>query len=75
MRVSTKIKAAGTALVLWSFAVSEAAAFGSPWGGSGGGGGGFGGGHSAPEIDGPGGITAIALLVSAGLIAYNRFKK
>ena len=29
----------------------------------------------APEIDGPAGIAAIALLVSAGLIAYNRFRK
>lgn len=30
---------------------------------------------SAPEIDGPAGIAAVALLVSAGIIAYNRFKK
>lgn len=30
---------------------------------------------SAPEIDGPAGIAAIALLVSAGIVAYNRFKK
>ncbi len=74
--MSSKVKAAGTALILWSFAASEAFALGNPWGGSGGGGGGLGGGgHSAPEIDGPAGITAIALLVSAGLIAYNRFKK
>jgi hypothetical protein len=34
-----------------------------------------GGRHSAPEIDGPGGIAAIALLVSAGLIAYNRYRR
>jgi hypothetical protein len=30
---------------------------------------------SAPEIDGPGGVAAIALLVGAGLIAYHRFRK
>ena len=34
-----------------------------------------GGGASAPEIDGPGGIAAIALLVSVGMIAYNRYKR
>jgi len=33
-----------------------------------------GGGASAPEIDGPAGVAAIALLVSAGLIAYNRYR-
>ena len=32
------------------------------------------GGH-APEIDGPAGISALAVLVSVGLLAYNRFKK
>ena len=32
-------------------------------------------GASAPEIDGPAGVAAVALLVSAGLIAYRRFKK
>jgi hypothetical protein len=31
-------------------------------------------GVAAPEIDGPGGVAAIALLVSVGLIAYNRFR-
>ena len=35
-------------------------------------GGGYG---SAPEIDGPAGIAAIALLVSVGLVAYNRYRK
>ena len=30
---------------------------------------------AAPEIDGPGGIAAIALLVSVGMIAYNRFRR
>ena len=29
----------------------------------------------APEIDGPAGIAAVALLVGAGLIAYRKFKK
>ncbi len=29
----------------------------------------------APEIDGPAGIAAIALLVSAGIVAYRRFSK
>lgn len=43
--------------------------------GFGGGGSGGGGTTSAPEIDGPGGVAAVALLVSAGLIAYNRYKK
>lgn len=32
-------------------------------------------GVAAPEIDGPGGVAAIALLVSVALIAYNRFKQ
>ena len=30
---------------------------------------------ATPEIDGPAGVAAVALLVSAGLIAYRRFKK
>lgn len=34
-----------------------------------------GGAHGAPEIDGPAGVAAVALLVSAGIIAYNRYKK
>lgn len=40
-------------------------------------GGGHGGGHHghAPEIDGPAGVAAIALLVSVGLVAYNRYRK
>ena len=29
----------------------------------------------APEIDGPAGIGAIALLVSAGIVAYRRYTK
>jgi hypothetical protein len=28
-----------------------------------------------PEIDGPAGVSAIALLVSAGMIAYNRVRQ
>ena len=29
----------------------------------------------APEIDGPAGVAAIAVLVSAGMIAYRRLRK
>lgn len=29
----------------------------------------------APEIDGPAGIAAIAVLVSAGMLAYRRLRK
>ncbi len=29
----------------------------------------------APEIDGPAGVAAVALLVSAGIMAYNRYRK
>jgi hypothetical protein len=32
-------------------------------------------GRGAPEIDGPAGIAALVLLVGAGLLAYNRFRK
>jgi hypothetical protein len=57
---------------LWLVSVSEVLAGGSP----GGGGTGLDGGpSSAPEIDGPAGIAAIALLASAGIIAYNRYKR
>jgi hypothetical protein len=70
---------ATTTVFLWCCAVSQALAFASPGGAGkgfgGGGGGGGGGGSSAPEIDGPAGMAAIAVLVSAGLIAYNRYKK
>ena len=51
---------------------------GSGGGGSGGGGSGGGGGlvtGSAPEIDGPAGLAAIAVVLSVGLIAYNRYRK
>lgn len=30
---------------------------------------------NVPEIDGPAGVSAIALLVSAGMIAYNRARQ
>jgi hypothetical protein len=32
-------------------------------------------GSRVPEIDGPAGLAAVALLVCAGLVAYNRFRK
>ncbi len=57
---------------LWCCAASEALA---TRGGHGPGWGGGNGAHGAPEIDGPAGIAAIAVLVSAGLIAYNRYRK
>lgn len=38
----------------------------------GGGGNGGGGGGAVPEIDGPGGVAALALLVSIGMVLYNR---
>jgi hypothetical protein len=31
--------------------------------------------RNAPEIDGPAGIAAIAVLVSAGMMAYHRLRK
>jgi hypothetical protein len=73
-------KVIAPALFMSVVAVSEAlagaglgagAGFGTGGGGTDGGGA-FG---SAPEIDGPAGVAAIALLVSAGLIAYNRFRQ
>jgi hypothetical protein len=36
-------------------------------------GGDTGGGSSVPEFDGPAGVAALALLVSVGLLIYNRF--
>lgn len=65
-------KALGAAVFMSAAAVSEALAGGALGAGSG-----LGGGTqaSAPEIDGPAGVAAIALLVSAGLVAYNRFRK
>ena len=66
------------ALFVLAGTASEVLAFGSAGGagkGLGGGSGGGGSTASAPEFDGPGGVAAIALLVSAGLIAYHRYKK
>lgn len=70
------LKTVAATLFVSMCAASQALAMGNP----GGGGRGFGGGGgnsvgSAPEFDGPGGIAAIALLVSVGLIAYHRFRK
>jgi hypothetical protein len=31
--------------------------------------------NPVPEIDGPAGVAALALLASVGLIAYNRIRK
>jgi hypothetical protein len=39
-----------------------------------GGGPGSGGPSPAPEIDGPASLTAVALLISVGAIAYRKFK-
>lgn len=49
------------ALAVW-VAATEAAAQRVPWG-------------AAPEFDGPAGTAALVLLISAGLLAYNRFRK
>ena len=71
------MKFAAATLFFWLTTVSEVLALGNSGGGGRGfgGGSGGGGGSSAPEIDGPAGVAAIALLVSAGFIAYNRYKK
>ena len=37
--------------------------------------GGGGGASSAPEIDGPGGLAAIALLISVGAVAYRALQR
>jgi hypothetical protein len=68
------LKFAAATFFVWVATASEVLALGYIGGGGHGLGGG-GGGHSAPEIDGPAGVAAIAVLVSAGLIAYNRYKK
>lgn len=66
------VRTAAMTTFLWCCAASEALA---TRGGHGPGWGGGNGAHGAPEIDGPAGIAAIAVLVSAGLIAYNRYRK
>lgn len=68
------LKYAAATLFIWSTTASHVLAHGGGGRGGHGGGGGHGG-AAAPEIDGPGGVAAIALLVSAGFIAYNRYKK
>ena len=71
-------KALLPALFMFAVSVSEAFAQGKghgKGGGNSGNGVGNGGGVGAPEIDGPAGVAAIALLVSVGLIAYSRFRK
>jgi hypothetical protein len=68
------LKLTAATVFFWLAAASEVLASGYTGGGGRGLGGG-GGTASAPEIDGPGGVAAIALLVGAGLIAYNRYKK
>lgn len=37
--------------------------------------GGDGGSNAAPEFDGPAGVAAVALLVSAGLLLYNKLRR
>ena len=68
------LKLAAATLFVWSVTASQVLALGYIGGGGHGLGGG-GGGHSAPEIDGPAGVAAIAVLVSAGIIAYSRLRK
>ncbi len=51
-------------LFVWCCAVTQALAQGN----------GSGAARGTPEIDGPAGVAAIAVLVSAGLIAYNRYR-
>jgi hypothetical protein len=69
------LKTVANAFFVSMCAASQAMAMGNPGGGGHGFGGGGGGAASAPEFDGPGGVAAIALLVSAGIIAYNRYRK
>ncbi|MEQ1716611.1 MAG: hypothetical protein ABL907_11595 [Hyphomicrobium sp.] len=61
---SLGLKVLGSAVVLSASAIS-ALAWGLPGGHR----------HHAPEIDGPAGLAAVAFLVGAGMLAYNRFRK
>ena len=84
-----RIRLAAVTLMAWlttsvyTVAMAQSPRGGGGWGGGSGGGSSGGGGSgsvpgsgtSAPEIDGPGGIAAIALLVSVGMIAYNRYRR
>ncbi len=66
-----KVLTAGMGLFLAGMQAHSAMALGGLIGN----GNGSGGTGSAPEIDGPAGLAAIAVLMSVGLIAYNRFRK
>ena len=71
-------KAFKPALLMLMVSVSDVLAQGQghhKGGGNSGNGVGNGGPIGAPEIDGPAGVAAIALLVGAGIIAYNRYRK
>ena len=68
-----KMVAAVTSFVctaFWANAASAFCIFGICIGGGGGG-----GASSAPEIDGPGGLAAIALLISVGAVAYRALQR
>jgi hypothetical protein len=70
----TKLGTALSAIVISSLWATQAYAicfFGLGDCGGGGGGGDSGG---APEIDGPGALTAIALLLSVGVILYRKVR-
>ena len=68
-------KAVKPALFMLMVSVAEALAQGhGKGGGNSGNGKGNGGPVGAPEIDGPAGVAAIALLVCCGVIAYRRFR-
>ena len=61
--IKTTLARAGLALVAFSAYAVEAAAMGNSRV------------VQAPEIDGPAGMAAVALLVSAGVMAYQRLRK
>jgi hypothetical protein len=68
-----KMVAAVTSFVctaFWANAASAFCIFGICIGGGGGG-----GASSAPEIDGPGGLAAIALLICIGAVAYRALQR
>ena len=70
------VRALFAAALFWLNTIAVAVAQSHPGKGHGNGQGkGHGNGHAAPEIDGPWGVAAVALLVCAGLIMYNRFRK
>ena len=69
-----KMVAAVTSFVctaFWANAASAFCIFGICIGAVGGGG----GASSAPEIDGPGGLAAIALLICVGAVAYRALQR